>query len=324
MDSLRTPVSVIVTSYNHAEYLDQRLDSLLSQTYPNLEIIVVDDHSTDNSLAVLEAYKKYGHIRIVALEQNRGYANAVNFGVRLSRGAYIMFAECDDFNAPTHIETLADALACQANVGVAYCRSHLVDDRGKTFDDDFHSRERAFKAQCSKDTMVPQLMMQRFLLISCVIPNMSAALIRRDCFDRVNGISLAYQACADWDLWCRLSAGCDFYYVTACLNSFRTHATSVRSTSGVLQPMLEITDLLYAALPKAELSGWERFRFRVNLGFIWVSYAPGRLSAWLESFSRIWRRGRKYDSLNLFYLLPGIMKILALSIRGIFLKGGRA
>lgn len=314
-------ISVIVTSYNHAEYLDQRMESLLRQTYPDLEIIVVDDCSTDNSLAVLEKYKKDPRVRIIALTANGGYARASNLGVTLSRGEYVMLAECDDYNEPSHIAVLHDMLAADDRAGIAYCRSRLVDGSGRTLGNDFLTREKAFKALCAGNAFIPKRAMQRFLLIACVIPNMSAALIRKSCFNRVKGLSPDYKACADWDFWCRCSLEGDFYYAAACLNNFRTHAASVRSTSGIEQPLTEIMDILFAAGKRIDLSGWERFRFRLNIGYIWASYAPGRWPAWRKSFPAIWRRALNHDRMGGFFLLLGAMKNIAVSIKAKFRRG---
>ncbi len=301
-------ISVIVTSYNHAEYLDQRMESLLNQTYSNLEIIVIDDCSTDNSRDVLAKYKNRGHVKIIALEKNGGYADACNLGVSLSHGQFIMFAECDDYNAPTHIELLHQAMAGNEQIGVAFCRSLMVDVQGKVFDEDFNHRDRSFKEACSKDSLVPQRLAQRFFLFSCIIPNMSAALIRRKYFDLAGGFSPYYRACADWDFWCRISQHGDFYYLTAPLNNFRAHGTTVRSLSGIQLPMTEIMELLYAASRKAKLTFCQQVSFRVNIGVIWGRYRKNAPGAWWKSFPLIWRQSLQYDKLSLVYLILAFMK----------------
>ncbi len=300
-------VSVVVTSYNHAEYLDERMESLLRQTYKNLEIIVVDDCSSDRSVEVLSKYNTYSHIKIVALEKNGGYANATNIGVSLSQAEYIMFAECDDFSEPTQIEVLYNNIADNNNIGVAFSKSNMVDGNGNTFGDDFRFREKSFKTLCLNDTVIPQRDIHRFFLISCVIPNMSAALIRKDIFQRVGGLSHEYRACADWDFWCRVSALCDFYYVVSPLNNFRTHLTSVRSTSGIQLPVTEIFELLYSAFRKVPSNVCYKIKFSLNIGIIWTSYISASPFNWLISFPKIWLRSLKYDKFCLLYLVYGIL-----------------
>ena len=80
------PISIIVASYNHAEYLEERMDTLLNQTFDKFEIIVVDDCSTDNSTEVLEKYRDNPKTTFIFLEENGGYAKACNLGISKSRG----------------------------------------------------------------------------------------------------------------------------------------------------------------------------------------------------------------------------------------------
>ncbi len=301
-------ISVIVTNYNHAEYLDQRMESLLNQTYPNLEIIVVDNCSTDNSRDVLAKYKNKTEVKIVALEKNGGCASSSNMGVSLSRGKFIMFAEADDYNAPSHIELLHKAMAGNEQIGVAFCRSLMVDAQGRVFDEDFNHRDRSFKEYCFKDTLIPKRLAQRYLLFSCVIPNMSAALIRRKYFDLTGGFSSHYKTCLDWDFWCRISRCCDFYYLTASLNNFRRHGTSNVSLSGIQLTIIEIMEVLYTAFRKADLTFWEQVRFKINFGVIWGRYRKPAPGVWWKSLPSIWWQSLKYDKLSLVYLMLAFIK----------------
>jgi glycosyltransferase involved in cell wall biosynthesis len=307
-DKTKGLVSVIVTSYNHAEYLDHRMQSLLAQTYENMEIIVVDDCSTDGSAAVLQGYKQYPHINIVILDKNDGYANACNLGVGLCNGEYIMFAECDDYNEPTHIAVLMASLTAYNNVGVAYCRSNMVDQNGNKAGDDFRYREKSFRIRCLEDTVISKEEMQKYLLIHCVIPNMSAALLRKNLFYFAGGLSSAYRACADWDFWCRVAQCCDFYYVATPLNNFRTHSTTVRSTFGIKLQVSEMFSLLYSAYSHTKLTPAERLKFKLNIGFIWANYINYSPVNWIKSFSSIWRNSLQYEKTSIVYLLFGFVK----------------
>ncbi|MCP4176490.1 MAG: glycosyltransferase, partial [bacterium] len=175
------------------------------QDYEPVEIIVVDDCSSDYSMEVLKKYESYSHVKIIDLKKNNGYANACNIGVDSSSGKYIMFAECDDYNEPDHISILVELFKKSDNIGVVYSKSHIVDSCGNIIGDDFQFRDKEFKAYCKHSALIPKEKMQLFLLNSCVIPNMSAALFKREYFENIAGISSKYKACADWDLWCRIS-----------------------------------------------------------------------------------------------------------------------
>lgn len=99
------PLSVVVPNYNHAELLPHCLDALLAQTLQPLEILVVDDGSTDGSVALIEGYcQRHPHIRLLRNEQNRGVVFTVNRGVDAARGELIFFAPADDTSHPTLFE----------------------------------------------------------------------------------------------------------------------------------------------------------------------------------------------------------------------------
>lgn len=301
-------VSIIVTSYNHSEYLEQRLTSLLNQTYKNIEIIVIDDCSTDDSLDVLTKFEQFSNIMIHALKKNQGYAAACNIGVGFSRGEFIMFAECDDFNEPTHVEILLEALHFNQSAGIVFCRSNMVDSHGKRFGSDFDYREAEFQKLCKTDTLIPQERAQRFFLIACVIPNMSAALIRKRYYQAVRGLSSGYKACADWDFWCRMSRHCDLYYIEKSLNNFRRHENSVQSTFSIQQQVNEMYTLLYSAAEKTHLTIIQKLIFKINMGFIWSICLTSSPLSWMKGFPRILIGSFKYEKLNVFFLFLGLIK----------------
>ncbi len=122
-------VSVIVPNYNYARFLDRRLQSILNQTYTDLEIIYHDDCSTDDSEAVFAKYRSHPQIRAYENETNSGNAYApINKCVALARGNYIWVAQADDYIEPTFLEVLVPILEENPNVGIAYCQSLMVDD----------------------------------------------------------------------------------------------------------------------------------------------------------------------------------------------------
>ena len=301
-------VSIIVTSYNHAEYLDQRMHSLLVQTYGNVEIIIIDDHSTDGSAEVLAKYQEYSQVHLTILTENVGYAKACNLGVSLSSGDYIMFAECDDFNEPTHVEALMEKMLQNPSAGVCYCRSNMVDSDGLIYGSDFQYREKLFQKFCSKDVLIPQKMIQNFFLINCVVPNMSAAIIKKVYFSMVGGFDPKYKACADWDVWRRIAEHCDFYYISEALNNFRNHPTTVRSTFGIEKQVLEIFDILYKSISELNMTIKENIRFRFAIGMVWATYVSPSPKNWAKSFFTIWKMSLKYDKFVLFYLLFALPK----------------
>ena len=304
-------VSIVVTSYNHAEYLDQRMKSLLLQTYGNLEIIVVDDHSTDGSAEVFDKYRKYPHVYITILAENGGYARACNYGVKISNGDYIMFAECDDFNDPIYVEIRMEKMLQNPHVGVGYCRSNMVNANGFVYGVDFQYREKAFQSFCYKDVLIPHAIVRKFFLFSCIIPNMSAAIIRKNYFKSIGGFNPRYKACADWDFWCRIAEKCDFYYIAKPLNFFRNHASTVRNNMGAITPTLEIYNILYREGSNIELSLNETIKFKLAMGSIWAQQIARNPKEWLLSLSETCLKSMKYDFFIFPYMLTALIREFA-------------
>lgn len=262
-------VSVVVASYNHATFLPQRMDSLLAQTYAAIEIIVIDDRSSDNSVDILRTYATNPRVTLIVREQNGGWVTVSNQGVGLARGQYVLFANCDDACEPTMIERLVDGMRRTPTAGISFCRSVLVDERGGVSGDDFSVREPAFRLRCATDTMLSGAEITRFLFDSCVIPNLSAALIRRECFDTAGLLSGDYRVCCDWDLFFRIFAQYDAFYVAAPLNLFRQHSTTIRSSTKERVVYAEYIRLLLSRVRHPALSWADRSRARLKVMSIW-------------------------------------------------------
>lgn len=125
-------VSVVMPIYNAADYLRPALDSVISQTLRDVEIICVDDGSTDRSLAILKEYQKRdSRIRIVT-ETNAGPAKARNNGLRRARGEYLSFLDADDFFEPTMLEALYRT-AKEKDLDIAVCEYDLFENRTARF-----------------------------------------------------------------------------------------------------------------------------------------------------------------------------------------------
>ena len=127
-------VTVIIASYNHARYIRTAIESVLAQTHENLELIVVDDGSSDNSHAIINEYADRPNVRIILNTQNRGQSAVLNQALAVSRGKYIAFLPSDDWFLPdktaiqvTKMEESGD------DVGVVYAAGErYFEDTGET------------------------------------------------------------------------------------------------------------------------------------------------------------------------------------------------
>ena len=120
-------ISVIIPNWNGASYLPTCLDSLLRQSYPNFEVMVVDNGSTDGSLELLE--RDYPEVKVVALLENRGFAGGVNAGIREVQGEILAVFNNDAEADPRWLEELAKALARHPEAGMATPKVLLLDER---------------------------------------------------------------------------------------------------------------------------------------------------------------------------------------------------
>ena len=266
-------VSIVVASYNHAEFLEQRMESLINQTYQDIEILVIDDCSPDNSVEVLRRYESHPKVKLIIREKNGGWVAVSNQGVEMSSGEFVIFANCDDACDLRMIERLVAALKSNPSAGIAFCRSLMVDEHDATLGEDFDMREASFKARCETDTLLSKAEMNRFLLHSCVIPNLSAALFRKECFDSVGYLSAAYKVCCDWDLFFRVVTRYDVSYIAEPLNYFRQHKTTIRSATKARVIFEEYFRLLLGQIGAGgSLTFAERCRYRIRVMYLWASH----------------------------------------------------
>lgn len=103
-------ISIIVPCYNAEKYLKKCLDSIINQTYNNIEIITINDGSKDNTLKILKDYEKRDYRIIVINKENTGVSDSRNIGIKMATGKYVMFADADDYFELNAVETLYNAL----------------------------------------------------------------------------------------------------------------------------------------------------------------------------------------------------------------------
>lgn len=142
-------VSIVIPVYNVERYLHRCLNSVINQTYQNLEIILVDDGSTDNSGKICDEYAVKDNRVVVVHKENGGLSDARNVGIERIHGEYLAFIDSDDFVSRHYVQGLLDALLeCQADI--AFCRYLKVLDN-----DGFKTKPKSVKLHCfSSDEML--------------------------------------------------------------------------------------------------------------------------------------------------------------------------
>jgi glycosyltransferase involved in cell wall biosynthesis len=201
----RPLVSVVVPNYNHARFLERRVASVLEQTVQDLEIILLDDASTDNSTAILDSCRKDPRVRCHFNEANSGSPFAQwNRGIAMATGEFLWIAESDDDAEPRLLEGLLPLF--QDGVDVAYCASRLMGEDGALFGtipdpsrSPSQSRFAAPFCRSGTDELFDQL-----AAVCNEIPNASGVLFRLSALRAAGEADASYGLMGDWQYYARI------------------------------------------------------------------------------------------------------------------------
>lgn len=256
-------VSVIIATYNRSQLLRQTVDSVLAQTYPHIELIVVDDGSPDDTPEVMA---NYGDRVISVRQENQGASEACNNGFALSSGEYITYIDHDDLMAPTKIERQVQVLEQQREVDLVHCGFSYIDENGAPF-----------QSWCllPDHDIAHQLVLSNFLWSG-------GPLIRRACLEQV-GLYDPEIWGSDWDLWLRIAlAGHRFACVQAPLGAYRILRTSQMSNVPALEHGVLLTlDKAFASPGRAAIAPYRDEAYgRAHLQISAWHYAAG---AWADA-----------------------------------------
>ncbi|NHO32674.1 glycoside hydrolase family 99-like domain-containing protein [Acetobacter fallax] len=246
----RRRISVVVLSYNYARYLAARLSSIFTQTYPVLEIIVLDDASADDSVAVAEAVATEWDRKIRIIPSRRGSGSVFaqwRRAVNEARGDWIWVAEADDIADPAFLTSLSVALDAAPNAVMAFCDSRAIDTDGAPLYDSYKpyyatSGVTALQHDGIHDgpAFVANCLGERNLIM-----NASAVLFRRDALQAALARCAdleSFRIAGDWRLYIELlnQPGVQVAYVERPLNAHRRHQASA---TGKLAPDAHLAEI---------------------------------------------------------------------------------
>jgi len=120
-------ITVYITNYNYGHYIIKSIESILSQTEKSIEIIIIDDGSTDNSLTLLKSYSDNPSIKIIN-QKNKGLTVSNNLAIKLAKGKYIMRLDADDYLALDALEKLSSRLDADSNIGMVFGDYYIIDE----------------------------------------------------------------------------------------------------------------------------------------------------------------------------------------------------
>jgi len=223
-------VSVIVPNYNHAEFLPQRFQSIVSQQYPNLELIILDDNSTDNSRAIITAFAKNydGECKTVFNDTNSGSVfSQWRKGITLAKGELIWICESDDFCDDSFLDNLI-YLFEDPSIRIVFGDIQFANSEGKAFDGMTSIRESAQPGIWDAVTVMPAAKwFQGPFGVRNMIANVGGCVFRKPILgDAIWSTASGYKFAGDWFLYLMIAGGGQIAYSPGAKAFFRQHATN--------------------------------------------------------------------------------------------------
>lgn len=224
-------VSVIIATYNSAAYLKEAVDSVLNQTYQDLEVVIVDDGSTDKTRSLVEGLQSQHPRRIQYIyQENQGPAPARNAGMRSAQGQYIAFLDADDIWLPDKLTRQMECFARDQAVGFVYCDNIFVDENN-TVIENYVRKVRLVEGDILWD------LFQDFFIIT------SGVVFKKECIERIGFFDEKLLVGEDYEYFLRLAAQYKAGVVKERLFRRRVHAKSLSRQDYILDARNDIQTL---------------------------------------------------------------------------------
>lgn len=285
-------VSAIIPNYNNAQFLRAAVESVFAQSYPNIELIVVDDGSTDESLKVLD---QFGDRISVIRQPNRGVSAARNAGIENSLGDYVAFLDADDVWRPDKLSSQIPLFA-DNEIGLVHCGVADIDDRGSIIDTHLEGRN----GWVAKDLLRYQG--------PVILGGGSAVVVSRKAIETVGIFDEDLRVGEDWEFYYRVARHFKAGFVREVLVEYRRHSSN--SYTGNAASVTKMRDDMLLAYNKIfdrdnDLAGMRRECF-------------GKIHSVIAgSFFRIGSYGSflRHAALSLFYTPTMVSHLLGFPLR---------
>lgn len=254
-------VSVICLCYNHARFVAECLDSVKKQTHPDIELIIVDDASTDESQGVIRQWMESNPgATFLPLPSNLGNCRAFNTGLKKAQGTYVIDLSADDVLMPQRVAKGVELLESRPEVGIQFSDAELIDEKGRTLG---HHSDHFPHPTIPQGWVFKEVVARYFI-------NSPTMMMRRSLLEELGGYdeALAYE---DFDLWVRAARIAQFAYIPEALvkrrvvkdslgkRQFTFRSSQARSTLKVCQKVLH---LCRDSEDRSALQGRVRYEFK--------------------------------------------------------------
>jgi glycosyltransferase involved in cell wall biosynthesis len=205
-------ISIITPSFNQGKYIEQTINSVLSQNYQNLEYIVVDGGSTDETLSILQKYE--GKLKWIS-EKDKGQSDAINKGLQMTTGDVVAWLNSDDYYLPGTFERVVEVFEKNKEARWVTGDYKIVDKKGKQI----QSFIPCYKKLLRKHPTFNMLSFANFII-------QPSTFWKREIMEEVGYVGQEYHLCMDYDLWLRIMGKYHPAVITSPLSAFRIHNDS--------------------------------------------------------------------------------------------------
>lgn len=206
-------VSVLLTCYNHLEFLGPCVDSIRGQTLGDFEVIAIDDGSSDGTREWLLSQPD---LKILFNESNLGTYASLNRGLAECAGEYVAILNDDDLWAPEKLRAQVELMESDPSIGLCHTDGWFIDGQGNRLEGSPLGFE--FPRTLKGNVLTALLYANKIIA--------SAALVRRECFERLGGFNEEYFGSGDWEMWLRIAAAYPVGYVDLPLTFYRVHGAN--------------------------------------------------------------------------------------------------
>jgi glycosyltransferase involved in cell wall biosynthesis len=272
-------VSVIVPNYNHKAYLPKRLKSIAAQSFSNIEIILLDDASTDGSQQLLAEFaENEPRAAFYPNKRNTGSPFAQwNRGVELARADIIWIAESDDYCEADFLDKLLPLMQSDPDIGIAYGQSWLVDEQNNKLNSYQENLSFIYKSDAWQQDFVVdgKQACRNWLLFHNPIPNASGILMRKQAYQKAGRADTSMRLNGDWHLYAKILLHHKLAFKAEHLNYFRVHTQTQRHKSrknaSVYRELVAINSLIRTKVPKSRATADKAL---AEIGDWWIGNLP--------------------------------------------------
>lgn len=212
-------VSVIVPAYNHDKYIEKCIDSIIDQTYQNIEIIIINDGSTDKTMDKLAFYKNHKGV-IIINQENKGLCKTLNIGLSLAKGKYISVLASDDYLIRDKLEKQVAFLECSQQYGMCCAKAYEVNDEGNNLG--------TVGAVIDESELSFQNLLEGNKIAVLTV------LIRSSVLKEIGGFDESLYM-EDWDMWLRISNKYKIAFSNEFVAFYRSHETNISSKVNLME-----------------------------------------------------------------------------------------